>query len=333
MLNSASLDLPLYPWIDVAPDGHAFYSGPDQTMRSLDTVGGGSWQTLGARDTYNRDYGSHAHVRHRQDPRRRRRRLAEDASVIDLNGPTPQVTHPGPDVERPPSVHPDRLADGTGAGNRRQLLRRPLVDMNNGVYNAEHWNPATGSGRRWPPEQVTRQYHSTALLLPDGRVLSAGGGVCGTCDQVGYLGKNAQVFSPPYLFKKDGSGDLAPRPQITSAPSEVGYNAPFSISTPDPAAIRKVALVRLGAVTHAVNMEQRYVPLSYSTVGGAINATSPADANIAPPGYYMLFLIDANGVPSVSKMVKVIGTPGPLRRTARRSPSPRSATATTRSTR
>ena len=69
--------------------------------------------------------------------------------------------------------------------------------------------------------QVTRQYHSTALLLPDGRVLSSGGGVCGVCDSVGYLAKNAEVFSPPYLFKKDGSGELAPRPQITSAPAKV----------------------------------------------------------------------------------------------------------------
>ena len=81
--------------------------------------------------------------------------------------------------------------------------------------------------------QVTRQYHSAALLLPDGRVLSAGGGICGTCKAVGYLAKNAEVFTPPYLFKKDGSGELAPRPQITAAPSAVGYNAPFSIETPD----------------------------------------------------------------------------------------------------
>ncbi len=179
------------------------------------------------------------------------------------------------------------------------------MDLNNGVYTGELWNPATGKWTTMAPEQVTRQYHSTALLLPDGRVLSAGGGICGTCDSVGYLGKNGQVFSPPYLFKKDGSGDLAPRPEITSAPGEVGYNAPFSISTPNPSSIRKVALVRLGAVTHSVNMEQRYVPLSYSVGSGALNATSPANSNIAPPGFYMLFLIDSSGVPSVSKMVKV----------------------------
>ena len=69
--------------------------------------------------------------------------------------------------------------------------------------------------------QVTRQYHSSALLLPDGRVLSAGGGICGDCNAVGYLARNAEIFTPPYLFKDDGSGDLAPRPEITSAPGVV----------------------------------------------------------------------------------------------------------------
>ena len=158
--------------------------------------------------------------------------------------------------------------------------------------------------------QVTRQYHSTALLLPDGRVLSAGGGICGTCDQVGYLAKNAEIFSPPYLFKKDGSGELAPRPEITAAPDEVTYGAQFTISTPDAASISKVALVRLGAVTHSVNMEQRYVPLR-SPGNGQVSATAPANVNVAPPGYYMLFIVDSAGVPSVAKMVQLDPTISP----------------------
>jgi hypothetical protein len=95
-----------------------------------------------------------------------------------------------------------------------------------------------------------------------------------------YLAKNAQMFTPPY-----GAG--------------------FRIDTPDAAAIRKVALVRLGAVTHSVNMEQRYVPLTYTAGSGSLTATAPANANIAPPGVYMLFLVDASGVPSVAKMVTV----------------------------
>ncbi len=203
------------------------------------------------------------------------------------------------------------LADGTVLATGGNSSGASLVDLNNGVYEAELWNPATGTWKTLAAEQATRQYHSTAMLLPDGRVLSSGGGICGTCDQVGYLAKNAQVFTPPYLYKSDGSGELAPRPAIAAAPATIEHATNFQIDTPDAASIRKVALVRLGAVTHSVNMEQRYVPLSFTAGAGALTATAPANANIAPPGVYMLFIIDANGVPSVAKMVTVGGADPP----------------------
>jgi hypothetical protein len=157
--------------------------------------------------------------------------------------------------------------------------------------------------------QVTRQYHSTTLLLPDGRVLSSGGGICGTCDDVGYLAKNAEVFSPPYLFDADGT--LAERPTIDAAPTATSYGAAMEIATGNPASIGKVALVRLGSVTHSNNMEQRYIPLSFTAGATSISATAPANANVAPPGPYMLFIIDANGVPSVASMVSVQGSSPP----------------------
>jgi hypothetical protein len=136
-------------------------------------------------------------------------------------------------------------------------------------------------------------------------VLSAGGGICGTCDTVGYLAKNAEIFSPPYLFAKDGSGQLASRPVISSAPTSVTYGSSFDVATPDAGNIAKVALVRLGAVTHSNNMEQRYIPLQFTAGAGTLHVTAPATTAVAPPGPYMLFILDRNGVPSVAKMTSI----------------------------
>ena len=308
-LNTASLNLPLYPWIDVAPDGRAFYSGPNQTLRSLDTAGGGSWQSFSQRDTLNRDYGSHALYDVGKILVAGGGSSSKDARVIDLNGATPQVSTTAPMANGRRQHNLTVLADGTVLATGGNSSGAPLVDLDNGVYPAELWSPATGQWKTLAAMQVTRQYHSTALLLPDGRVLSAGGGICGACDQAGYLAKNAEVFSPPYLFKKDGSGELAQRPEITSAPDEMTYNASSAISVANAASVSKVALVRLGAVTHSVNMEQRYVPLSFTANGGTVNATAPANANVAPPGIYMLFVMNGNGVPSVARMIRVGNEP------------------------
>jgi hypothetical protein len=310
-LNTASLNLPLYPWIDVAPDGRAFYSGPDSTMRTLDTSGTGAWQSFGQRDGLNRDYGSHALFDVGRILVAGGGNSSKDARIININGATPQVSATSPMANGRRQHNLTVLADGSVLATGGNSSGAGLVDLNNGVYAAELFSPATGTWKTLAPEQATRQYHSTALLLPDGRVLSSGGGICGTCDAVGYLAKNAQVFTPPYLFKADGSGQLAPRPAITGVASSVAYGTPFRIETPDAAAIRKVALVRLGAVTHSVNMEQRYVPLAFSAESGALTATAPANANIAPPGVYMLFLVDPNGVPSVARMVSVGGAAPP----------------------
>src|SRR3954452_13725610 len=310
-LSTASLNLPLYPWIDVAPDGRAFYSGPDQTMRSLDTHGTGTWQAFGQRDTLNRSYGSRALYDVGKLLVAGGGASSNDARVIDINGATPQVTQTASMAYGRRQHNVTTLADGTVLATGGNSSGASLVDLANGVYPAEQWDPATGQWKTLASMQVTRQYHSTALLLPDGRVLSAGGGICGECDTVGYLAKNAEVFTPPYLFKQDGSGDPAVRPAIDSAPGTVAYATPFDVATPDAASIRKLALVRLGAVTHSVNMEQRYIPLDYTAGSGTLTATAPKDANIAPPGVYMLFAIDANGVPSIARMVTVKSNAAP----------------------
>lgn len=304
-LGNASLSLPLYPWMDVAPNGLTFYSGPDQTLRALNTTGSGAWQTFGQRDSINRDYGGHAIYDTGKMLVAGGGASTKDARVVDFSGGTPQVSATAPMAFGRRQHNLTVLADGTVLATGGNSSGASLVDLNAGVYPAELWNPDTGQWRTLAPMQVTRQYHSTALLLPDGRVLSAGGGICGTCDTVGYLAKNAEIFSPPYLFQADGT--LAPRPSIDAAPASTTYGAAMTIGTADASAIRKVALVRLGAVTHSNNMEQRYVPLSFTAGPTSLSATVPANANIAPPGVYMLFIIDASGVPSRARMVSVQG--------------------------
>jgi hypothetical protein len=143
---------------------------------------------------------------------------------------------------------------------------------------------------------VPRLYHSNALLLPDGRVLINGGGRFGGGAVDDKL--NGEIYSPPYLFK-------GPRPAITSAPNLVAYNANFSVATPDASEIASVSLLPLGTVTHGLNTNQRYLSLSFQPNGSGLDIQAPANANIAPPGFYMLFILDANGVPSVGAILRL----------------------------
>ena len=123
-----------------------------------------------------------------------------------------------------------------------------------------------------------------------GRVWSAGG------DRNLPFETYAQLFSPPYLFK-------GPQPVISQAPQTLAYNQLFSITTPDALNIARVALIKLGATTHDENFDQRYVDLAFRIQSGALQATSPGDSNQAPPGWYMLFIVTGDGVPSVAPMV------------------------------
>jgi Domain of unknown function (DUF1929)/PKD domain/Kelch motif len=312
-LTGAGFGLPNYPWLDVAPNGRTFFSGPSPTMRSLDSSGPGAWQSYGNRDNVDRDYGSRAMYDIGKLLVAGGGPSTKSATVIDVNGTSPDADPTEPMEYGRRQHNLTVLADGGVLATGGLSSGADLVDIQHGVYEAELWNPGTGQWSTLAPMQVTRQYHSTALLLPDGRVLSSGGGICGACDSQGYLAKNAQVFSPPYLFKKDGSGQLAPRPAISSAPSVVNYGGQLRISTPNAASIERMALVRLGAVTHSVDMEQRFIPLAINARDSErLRASAPANANIAPPGPYMLFVIDAAGVPSVARMVTVAtGNPPP----------------------
>ena len=153
-----------------------------------------------------------------------------------------------------------------------------------------------------PSETARRTYHGTAVLLPSGQVLSSGSGEGGG---ITYANSefSAQVFNPPYLLNADGSP--AARPSITSAPSTLSYGQSFTVQTPDAGSITRGTLIRLSSVTHTFNMSQLIYQLAFTTGATDVRATAPPNRQPAPPGPYMLFLINASGVPSEARMVTV----------------------------
>jgi hypothetical protein len=142
-----------------------------------------------------------------------------------------------------------------------------------------------------------RLYHSEAMLMPDGRVLVSGGGryddLTAPTDQF-----NAELFAPPYLFK-------GPRPVIASAPGTLVHGQPFTVATPDADRIAKVSLLRFGAVTHSIDMSQRFVPLAFTRQSSSLLVSAPANTSLAPGGPYLLFLVDTTGVPSIAATVRL----------------------------
>lgn len=165
----------------------------------------------------------------------------------------------------------------------------------NAVYAAELWSPQTQTWTTMAAMHTPREYHGTALLLPDGRVLESGMGADfgNVTDE-----KSAEFYSPPYLFK-------GTRPTITQAPAQISYGSNFFISTPDGASIATAVLIRTGAVTHFFDQNTRYVPLAFTQASGGLTLSAPAGANFAPPGYYMLFIVNSSGIPSIAPILQL----------------------------
>jgi Domain of unknown function (DUF1929)/Kelch motif len=211
------------------------------------------------------------------------------AEIIDMSQAKPAWSYTGAMTYARYNENLVLLADGTvlavggGGGGGRYA---------NPVFSSELYNPTTGQWTVMASQTIQRTYHSTAVLIPDGRVVSAGSDN-GAPTQVTY-----EIYSPPYLFN-------GARPVIQSAPTTLGYGAQFSITTSDASTIASVALVRPGATTHADNFDQRYVNLTFTIGNGTITATAPANGGIAPPGYYMLVIVNSSGVPSIMTFLKL----------------------------
>ncbi len=268
-----------------------------------------------------------------------------EAEYIDLKPATGQPTWtPASSMNFPRTYHNTTIlpngkvlvTGGVSCRGRNNIEHLQTGCTNGGVLIPEMWdptaNPSNPSQAPWcqmAPHKEVRAYHSVAALLPDGRVLVGGGGLPGAVGESDANGvkitdvdqaharlfghKNVEIYSPPYLFDSNGNSvDNTPgaRPAITSAPSSISYGQTFFVGTSSAGSTPKVSLVRLASVTHGFNQDQRHSFLNATLNGSSgLNVTAPADANKMPPGYYMLFVMNSNGVPSVSRIIRVLNTP------------------------
>jgi galactose oxidase len=292
-LTSALKTLPYYARAFLAPNGTVYIAGPDQGTRFLNTTGTGSWKAGPKRLGPYRDYGSAVMYDDGKILYAGGNRTTNTAETVNLNLATPawQWTSPMAFARRHHNltVLPTGEVLATGGVNGTGF-----DDVSKPVHEAEIWNPAAGTWTTLASNAVTRGYHGSSLLLPDGRVLNAGSGDGGGAPNE----KNGELFSPPYLFR-------GARPTIGSAPASVRYGAQFRLETPDAGSIAKVSLIRLGAVTHAFDENQRFMRLSFTKDATGLTVTAPSSSNRAPPGHYMVFILNGSDVPSVAKIIRV----------------------------
>lgn len=283
-----------YPRNFLAPDGRVFgWDAKYGYMYYVTTDGAGTLTRVGTLPSAYQKYWS-SPVMFRPGKILQLGGASKDVGIIDINGPTPVVTAAKPMSSKRKWVTATVLADGRVLATGGSAVPNELTGVNN---KAEIWNPDTGNWTVGPSGSRPRLYHSTALLLPDASVLVAGGGTPGPLTNL-----YAEIYYPPYLY--DSSGEFASRPSITYAPDTLNVNETFSMNV-DASNVSRVTLVRTGAVTHSFNMDQRFLELSFTDGSGTLFVQTPANLNIAPPGYYLLFVFNNQGVPSVGKIVRI----------------------------
>lgn len=295
---------PLYPRLHLLPNGNVFYSGPTNGSMLFDSTTH-NWSYVAPTNySSGRTYGS-----------------AVLLGLTPANGYDPRVMIFGGSNPATATTEIIDLAAGTPTWQWGPPMSQPRIEMNavllptgkvlalggsssdedatTASLNADLFDADGGSMTAAGQNAFPRLYHSVAILLPDARVWVAGGN-----PTRGTYEPHMEIYSPAYLFAADGS--LAPRPNVTAVSSAViGYGNTFQVQTPDATSITSAVLMRAGAVTHAFDMDQRLVGMSFAAGNGVLSITAPPNGNIAPPGYYMLFLLNAAGVPSVGTFVQI----------------------------
>lgn len=297
-LSDAERLLPYYPFAFQAPNGRVFVAGPAPNATLLDPVGEGDWSALADSGHGYRSQGSAIAYGEGKillagggDP------PTAATQAIDLTEVQPVFRELAPMATPRRHLNLTLLPDGTVLATGGTSAAG-FNDSTGAVLPTELWDPTTETWSTLAAMEVPRLYHSIALLLPDGRVLAAGGGhprdsAHGDPDHY-----DGQLFSPPYLFR-------GPRPAILSAPGSVHYGERFEPTFAPEPAVTAITWVRLGSVTHGFDMNQRFLRLPSTPTAQGLAVTAPADPRLAPPGHYLMFALTAAGVPSPGRVIRL----------------------------
>jgi galactose oxidase len=292
-------------WLFTWTGDRVFQAGPSKAMNWYGTAGDGSQAPAGLRSDDTDAMNGNAVM---YEPGKiltvggatayQNANATTGAYVIDISG-SPVITRKVARMANARAFHNSVvLPDGKVLVVGGQSYPVPFSD-DTSILTPELWDPTTETFTAMAPMSTPRTYHSISLLLPDARVISAGGGLCGSCST---NHPDAQIFTPPYLLNPDGSA--RPRPAIVSAPVAAAAGTSIDVSTDR--AVTDFSLVRMGSTTHTVNTDQRRIPLTGTATSGSTSTLSlPADRGVLVPGYYMLFALDAAGVPSVARTIRV----------------------------
>ncbi len=186
---------------------------------------------------------------------------------------------------------------GFSAGNDNDSVDKTTVNpkpQENAVLDAELFITKERKWKTLAPMKVDRLYHSNAILLQDGTIMTAGSNPARGCNE-----HRVEIFYPPYLAHDS-------RPEIKEYPKKINYNETITIKAADDAKIKTVSLIKPSATTHCLNPEQRYVGLEFEQSSDVITAKIPGNRNVVPPGYYMLFITNEKDTPCISPFVQVL---------------------------
>lgn len=314
LLTGASLQAPILsypgyqknwlPYLHLAPNGQIFHSGPTPQMNWLDPTGNGAVTPAGPTNLW---YPKYSAIVMFDEGKLLMAGGAttntvgapgtNQAAVIDLTAPTPTIQ------PITPMTYARKFNNGVVLPNGEVMIiggttfGYEFVDWGT-ILTPEIWNPTTQRWRLVANIAVPRNYHSVALLMTDGRVWTGGGGLCNCVADH----PDAQIYTPGYLFNQDGSP--ASRPQIMAAPDVVTYGRTVTVTaSPD---LQKFSLVKMAGVTHDLISDLRYLSVPFTeTVSGQYQLTFHRNPHVLTPGYWMLFALNAQGTPSLAKVIQV----------------------------